>query len=239
MADLVVIVPTRGRPNAAAEVAATFAATCTADTRVSFAIDADDPNRHAYLKLAGAEQVHSIIEQPPGGTMVSALNMAAETLLSPDPQFGRTAPYALGFMGDDHRPRTKGWDTAYLEALRDLGTGMVFGDDQIQRERLPTQIAMTADIVRAVGSMAPASLVHLCVDNWWLELGRAAGCIRYLPGVTVEHMHPVAGKAEWDEGHRRVNAPVMYHHDQSTMARLRVTDLPAAVAKVKALRGVQ
>lgn len=230
MADLAVVVPSRGRPEAAFELMAAFAATCTADTELVIAVDDTDPALDAYR--AAASRCTLVVG--PSTTMVEALNQAVAGY----PETARE-PFAFGFMGDDHRPRTVGWDARYLETLRDLGVGMVYGDDLLQREKLPTQIAMTTDIVRALGWMAPPALVHLAVDNWWLELGQRAGCIRYLPDVVVEHMHPVAGKAEWDDGHRRVNQPAMYHQDLATFARLRVLELPSAVAEVRALRGAR
>jgi hypothetical protein len=90
--------------------------------------------------------------------------------------------------------------------------------------------------VRELGYMAPPELVHMYVDNWWLALGRGARCIRYAPDVVVEHLHPAAGKAEWDDGHKRVNAPEMYRRDEQTFAQLTATMLPDAVARVAALR---
>jgi hypothetical protein len=90
-------------------------------------------------------------------------------------------------MGDDHFPRTHGWDQAYLDALRELGTGIVYGNDLLQGHRLPTQCAMTADIVRRWGYMALPTLRHMYVDNFWRDLGNAADCLRYLPEVVVEH----------------------------------------------------
>ena len=72
---------------------------------------------------------------------------------------------------------------------------------------------MTADIVRALGHMAPPALTHLYVDNYWRDLGRACRCLTYLPVVVVEHLHPLAGKATWDEGYRRVNDRAMYDKD--------------------------
>ena len=145
-------------------------------------------------------------------------------------------PFAIGFMGDDHRPRTVGWDTAYLEALRELGSGIVYGNDLLQGERIPTQVAMTTDIVRELGFMAPPVLKHLYVDNFWRDLGTAAGCLRYLSNVVVEHMHPIAGKAPWDDGYARVNAPTMYSGDANAYAKWAAMDLAAAVEKVRALR---
>lgn len=233
MPNLVVIAPSRGRPQAARELADAFAVTCTADTRLVVAVDESDPTLPQYeAEIGQANGQAADVMACPSSTMVEALNHAANVM-----EFGPW--FAIGFLGDDHRPRTQGWDERYLEKLRELGTGIVYGDDLLQHAALPTQCAMTADIVRALGWMAPPDLVHMYVDNWWLQLGQRAGCIRYLPDVVVEHVHPVSGKVEWDEGHRRVNAPAMYQRDGATFARLQALELPSAVAKIRALRSAR
>lgn len=226
MTDLVVVVPSRERPAAARELADAFAATCTADTKLVFALDADDPTQQEYPKPRTIAWNKSMVE---------ALNNTAELEVSGKPG-GR--PFAVGFMGDDHRPRTNGWDTAYLDTLRELGTGIVYGDDLLQRRNLPTQCAMTADIVKTLGFIAPPALTHMYVDNFWLTLGTAADCIRYLPDVVVEHLHPVAGKAQWDAGYVRVNDPSMYHRDGAVFADYVRDSLAGDVEKVRALRRV-
>lgn len=206
MVDLVVIVPSRGRPQAAAELAEAFYATRTADTELIFALDDNDPALRGYPMNASWVG--------PSRSMVEALNEAAINYANQhDP------PFAVGFMGDDHRPRTAGWDERYLEALRELGTGLVYGNDLFQRERLPTQVAMTADLVRWLGYMAPPGLRHMYVDNAWLALGKALGRITYLPGVIVEHMHPLVHKGAWDEGYARVNHPDVYAADRVAFGR--------------------
>ena len=237
MTDLVVLVPSRGRPKAAMQLGQAFASFCRADTRLVLAVDADDPTLPDYSDVP---RCFPAIDLCIGNnsSMVSALNYAAALQVHEGADLD-PAPFAIGFMGDDHRPRTAGWDERYLTELRDLGTGIVYGNDLLQGERIPTQVAMTADIVRALGYMAPPTLTHLAVDNWWLELGHGATCISYLPDVIVEHMHPVAGKAAWDEGYVRVNAQSMYDRDLREFARLRVTDLHGAIAKVRALREVR
>lgn len=228
VADLVVIVPSRGRPEAAAALARVFADTCTAGTRLVFSVDADDPKGGEYSPLIRNGFVD--LDVNINGSMVAALNATAAKVAG-------GAELAIGFMGDDHCPRTFGWDERYLEALRELGTGMVYGDDLLQREKLPTQIAMTSDIVRALGYMAPPELVHLYVDNFWLDLGRAAGCIRYLPDAIVEHRHPVAGKAPWDPGYARVNDSALYAADGKSYQAYRGARFAADLQKVQALRG--
>ena len=117
------------------------------------------------------------------------------------------------FIGDDHRPRTKHWDQEFIKTLKELGTGLVYGDDLFQGKNLATQIAMTADIVKALGGMTPPGLIHLYLDNFWMQLGNDLGALRFLPGVIIEHLHPVAGKAEWDEGYKAVNAEEVYSAD--------------------------
>jgi hypothetical protein len=234
VADLIVIVPTRERPAAVPELAQAFRATCTADTVLLFVVDNSDPALPAYKTAVDAEhRTGQAIGYGtgPSTSMVEALNGAAEMLVDDD-----HAPFAVGFMGDDHCPRTVGWDTAYLKALHGLGTGIVYGNDLLQGERIPTQVAMTADIVKALGYMAPPVLTHLFVDNYWLDLGRGADCIRYLPDVVVEHRHPFAGKAAMDAGYVRVNDGGMYERDGQAYAAF-TDELAADIAKVRALRG--
>lgn len=215
MADLVVIVPSRGRPQAVAEMAEAFDKTCTANTELRFAVDEDDPTLGDY-SMNAREVVFgwswrrtSVQVIPDSKSMVQALNTAALE--------ASQCSRAVAFQGDDHRPRTKGWDTAYLEALEAL-PGLVYGNDLIQGANLPTQVAMSSEVVRALGHMAPPPLTHLYVDNYWRDLGRASGCIAYLSDVVVEHVHPVAGKASWDEGYRRVNDEAMYEKDAAAYA---------------------
>jgi hypothetical protein len=237
MADLIVVVPSRGRPESVRELAEAFDTTCAGNTELVLAVDDNDPTWVAYseavLNLAGASKTRvSLCQVIEPASMVRALNATALVVAS----VCDSMPYAVGFMGDDHRPRSHGWDSAYLEALWDLGTGIVYGDDLLQGRKLPTQCAMTVDIVRTLGYMSPPSLTHMYVDNFWLALGEQAQCIKYLPDVVVEHRHPVAGKAQWDEGYKRVNDASMFAKDEAAFSEYCRTNLLGDVEKVRALR---
>jgi hypothetical protein len=222
--DLVVIIPSRSRPDAVVELLDAFAATCPAETQVALAVDKDDPKLDGYGQLA--HRLLCRVEQAEGN-MVTALNSAATHVAT------KYKPFAIGFMGDDHRPRTQGWDQAYLDELRKLGTGIVYGNDLLQCEKLPTQVAMTSDIVRALGYMAPRDLTHLYVDNAWLALGTELDRISYLPEVVVEHMHPVARKGEWDDGYVRVNSAALFARDKAMFGRWLRFDLARDVERVR------
>ena len=100
------------------------------------------------------------------------------------------------------------------DALDELGAGLVYGNDLIQGENLATAVAMTGNIVQALSGMVPPDMIHLYLDNFWMRLGKDLGALRYIPEVVLEHMHPIAGKAEWDEGYKAVNAKEVYDFDR-------------------------
>lgn len=232
--SLVVIVPSRGRPHSVAGLAEAFLDTAhDRDTRLWITIDSDDPDLGRYRDaVALVDDQRVVVTTVLGGYMAAALNEAAMTAV------GDPAVDAVGFMGDDHRPRTGGWDTAYLGTLAEMGgAGIVYGDDGLQSEALPTQCAMSASIVRTLGWMCPPTLRHLWIDNFWLDLGRTAGCLRYLPDIVVEHMHPYNGKAEMDAGYERVNSTEMIDADRAAYERYAAECLARDAERVRALRG--
>ena len=131
--------------------------------------------------------------------------------------------------------RSPGWALRFLDELDRLGTGMVYGNDLIQGENLPTAIAMTSDIVTALGYMVPGGLVHLEIDTAWKLLGQAIGRITYLPDVVIEHCHPIAHKAEWDEGYALNNDPAQYEADGQRLADWKQFQMSADVERLQAM----
>jgi len=232
-AELIVIVPSRGRPQAVARTVEAWRATgaYVDGARLVYAVDEDDPTADGYRQAerdAGSlVRLHWV---PRWAPMVHKLDGVARVLAV------EAMPYALGFAGDDHVPRTPGWAGRYLDALRELGTGIVYCDDGYQGANLPTQWAMTTDIVAALERMVPAPVEHLYCDNAILDLGRGAACIRYLDDVLIEHMHPAAGKASSDDQYRRVNGREQYRRDRAAYRQWLAGGLSADVTKVRALR---
>jgi hypothetical protein len=228
------------------EIVESFRETCEKDTDLTFVVDESDSSKEAYSTAVREslyvglvddngwrtwERLNSVragVLMTPAVNMVDAMNKAAGYFL----EHFREAPKAVAFMGDDHRPRTPGWDTAYLNALQQQ-PGFVYGNDLLQGRDLPTQVAISASVVRALGHMAPDVLTHLYVDDYWRTLGQQAGCLTYLPDVVVEHLHPSDGKSAWDDGYRRVNSPEMYERDASAYARYWREHGSRDVARVK------
>lgn len=189
--ELTIYVPTRGRPSNAVRLLNQFENTCQSDTRLMFILSADDPRLEEYHNTIASY----VVVHPQKRGFVNPLNLG---YLQDKTQ---TRSYAVGFMGDDHLPRTKGWDVTFLHQLRKMKSGFVYGDDGLQGENLPTHIAMTSDIPDYLGFMTLPRLKHLFADNFWLDLGKAIDKIKYLPEIFIEHLHPGAGKAEVDSGY--------------------------------------
>lgn len=238
MADLLVIVPTRSRPHNIERLLAAWTKTGAwgvADLLI--AVDQDDPALPGYQAIAlpeGATLTVADVWRP----MVHKLNHEACQHVG--------EYFALGFMGDDHEPITPGWAGRYVDALRRLGSGFVYCRDDYQDEKLPTQWAITSDIVRVLGGrMTPADVEHLYCDNAILDLGRAADCIAYLgpteddpEGVLIRHNHYLNGLAPSDDQYQAVNSRAQYRVDRPAYQQWLADGLARDAAKVRGLRGV-
>lgn len=169
-----------------------------------FVIDANDPEHDQYHFEVGQERCMTIHNNSRG--MAYPINKAANAIAKQDKYD------FFAFLGDDHCPRTAEWDLQLMAAMQ-RRPSMAYGNDLLQGKRLPTMITMTSDIVKALGGMVPPNMKHLYLDNFWKKLGEDLGSLTYLDDVIIEHMHPVAGKAEWDEGYKEVNAQEVYSFD--------------------------
>lgn len=216
---MITIVPTRGRPENMVELIHTWNAT-TQVSHLLFAVDNDDPRLDEYKALFmehGQEGMY--LEIGPRLRLGGTLNKMALKYIE--------TYNVIGFMGDDHRPRTVGWDVQVLDAMMLLpkGSGFVYGNDLNWGEGLPTSVFISSDIIETLGFMVPQGMIHLYFDNFWLDFGRALGRITYLPDVIIEHMHPSVGKAINDAGYQEVNAPEMFDHDRTVYEEYQRTQM--------------
>ncbi|MFJ4925291.1 glycosyltransferase family 2 protein [Streptomyces sp. NPDC088736] len=228
--DLLVIIPTRGRPQAVPEIVQAWDETgATAD--VLFAVDTDDPELAAYKKHAAELKGDGRVRFTFGKRrrLVGTLNQQA-VKAAKQYRF-------LAFLGDDHRPRpaAMAWDARIRECLSG-GPGIVYGNDLLQGEAMATAVAMTSDIVETLGYMAPPAMVHLCVDLAWVDWGRGMGRITYLDDMVIEHLHPAASKAEMDQGYEEANSPEQVSTDSAAYYDYRDNGgLEADLAKLRKL----
>lgn len=230
MGDLVVLVPSRGRPENVARLEQAFKDTGAWDDprcHLVVCVDDDDPTLSEYV-----DRTESVLVVRPRLGLVGTLNEQAHWYA----HVSLLQPKYIGFMGDDHHPGTPGWAERIRDELRDLGTGIAWGNDLFQGENLPTAVFMTVDIILTLGYMAPPCLRHLFADNAFKAWGEGIGRLRYLSDVVIEHLHPEANKSEWDEHYVRVNSGEMYAADGAAWEQYRAGgQLAADIEKLKGL----
>ena len=233
---LVVIVPSRGRPEAIDAVADAWRDTGAWRRAVMLvALDDDDP---AVYPPRSEAWIWTLRVDTSG--MAPTVNAAARLVVEGGAQW-------VAVLNDDHLPRTPGWVGRYIEALEELraelGVGVVYGDDLLRGKSLCTEWAVTASWVTTLGRMIPALVRHQHADTSVRDLARAAGCLRFLPDVVNEHMHPTAGKREWDETTTAANTRQRRADDRRTYDRwtmrpavLDKTGLARQAAALRSLR---
>lgn len=222
-----VIVPSRGRPGNVRRLITAWHDT-GATARLVVGLDDDDEYLDAYLD-ACKELDTGDVWVGERLRMNGTLNSIVHRIHGPHD--------VIGFMGDDHLPVTPGWDDRIESAIDDLdGVGIVYGDDGIQGPNLPTAVFMSASIVEALGYMAPPVLTHLFLDNYWRDLGRASGRLRYLPDVKISHLHPLAGKADDDLTYQEANSGLMWETDQAAYEKFGIDG--GIIADATKIRGL-
>ena len=197
MNDLLVAVPSRGRPQNITRLIDAMRETCTGDTHLVVGLDHDDPRLDEYLLIAEQSTGHVIFDvQAQGLRQVVALTNFLTVPRAPYYRF-------VGHIGDDNVPRTIGWDSRIIETLEQKG-GICFGDDLYpgrEKGTLTIHAFMDTQIVRTLGYFGPPEIKHMYVDVVWQAWGEKVG-LTYLSDVIIEHLHYTAGKAQSDESYQ-------------------------------------
>ena len=186
MKDLLLVVPSRGRPQNIARLQDAMTATCRGDTTLIVGLDEDDPTRGDYPDGPGYEV------RPGLRSVVPWINELAV------PQAGNFR--YTGHIGDDNVPLTDGWDVAIMEALE--ATPFAFGNDLYPRApgSLCCHVFTRSEVIARLGYFGPPSIRHMYVDVAWMAWGVKTG-ITYLDDVVLEHRHFTTGKAPADDSY--------------------------------------
>lgn len=228
--SIVVLVPSRGRPERAFGMAASVLDTAEGNVEVWLLIDLDDPEHDGYLRRAeerlrygDALKVTSLVERL---RYTGSLNEFAPVAM-------RAGATILGAFGDDVVFRTPGWDRV-VEATLAM-PGMAYGDDLIHGRNHPSAVFMSSEIAKALGWLALPAVWHTWADDGWKRLGeRIPGLLRYMPDVVVEHMHYGVGKSEEDATYREVYSSATGDHDYPAFAAWLESGLAEDAARIRA-----
>lgn len=182
---IAVLVPSRGRPDRLTAMLESIRTTATETPGLVTIVDADDPTLEGYRALGLGE---SLVVLPERVGFTRSLNAIAEMLWD--------EVDILGAFGDDVLFRTRGWDDRVRETLST--PGIAYGDDLIHGVNHPSAVFMSSAIAKALGWLAMPGTRHQWADDAWKRLGQELGCLRYMPDVVLEHLHPAVNKAPFD-----------------------------------------
>jgi hypothetical protein len=216
MNKVLLIVPTRGRPSKSIEFYDEFKKTSTI-TDLVFGLDDDDVE---YPRIDGV-----LYEVNPRAMMNGTLNLIAN-------KYADQYEY-IAFMGDDHRPRTPGWDVELVNSIKDIKHGIAYGNDLLQGRNLPTAVLLKSSIVKILGFMAPPAMKHLYLDNFWKDMGIELHSLFYRDDIIIEHLHFAAGKAVKDAGYAEVNSSEVFNHDRLAYLNYMTTQMSDDIEKLK------
>lgn len=181
--DILLIFPTRARPAAALRTLASIIATTQGRVDVVLCQDEDDPKAFQFR----SQHVFTRTGSPRPFT--HWLNAAALEFCN--------AYSILGWTADDiHYPQPH-WDFLVRGALHDT-PGLVYGQDGIQNEKLPTHPFVSSVLVQTLGHLIDPRLRHYFNDNYLKELTSRAGCLTYRPDLVLEHRHHSTGGRKAD-----------------------------------------
>lgn len=172
-ADLLIIVPTRRRRANVERFIEAFDATREARTDLLILADDGDGSYDGLTLPARCDLVSQERAQ-----LGPKINRYAVPLAQIYP--------AIGFLADDCVPETPGWDATLLSYL-DV-PGIAYPENGRRRDIGEHQV-ISSQIIRALGWYFEPSLMHYWTDTVLADLGRAAGCYRYVPEAVVTHRH--------------------------------------------------
>lgn len=219
---ILLLVPTRGRPDMAREMAESFLATKPVNSYLLFLLDNEadflpspHPHGHWGQWSFGAADVRGA---------VAPLNRALHHATSGGYD-------TIAFLNDDHRFITPDWEQRIIEARQKYA--VVYPNDCFNNESALTIPFFDARIPKALGFIAPPCLCHLYSDDFWFHMGNALHSIKYLPDVKIEHVHPFSGKREMDATTAAVNTTEARERDRLAFWSYMATEFPSDVEKAR------
>lgn len=182
-----ILAPSRGRPAALQAMADSAHQTATGPVEVLAYVDDDDPAD--YTSVTGVRLVVG-----PRITLSDCWNRLAD----------EADGTILGMGSDDIRYRTDLWDYKVRTAFSLYSDRIVFvyGRDGIHDRKLGTHGFVSRRWVDTLGYFTWPGFAADYADTWIHELALRAGRVVYLSDVFTEHLHPIVGKAEYDQTHQ-------------------------------------
>jgi len=104
----------------------------------------------------------------------------------------------VAFIGDDIVFKNE-WESKFIEFLSSVDFGLAYANDLLQGQRLATHPCITSNMIKLVGFFGCPAISHNYFDNYWMDMVKLVGSIKYFDDVIMEHMHPSLNKNKKDK----------------------------------------
>lgn len=168
-----------------------------------FALDADDEQA---LPLAAN---YSVIV-PPGGGCVRAWNASAE----------KSCGQVIVQMSDDF-DCPMFWDQLILDRIGDLSQPAVLDiSDGYRPDDLICSAILTRARLEQQGYFLHPEFLSMYSDNWFSHCAHRDGVVIPAKDILFEHLHPAAGKGQWDKTYLESNQSARYLQGEAVYQKL-------------------
>lgn len=221
---ILIVLASRGRPEKIEEFYESWRKTTDGYSEVLTCLDDNDPLLSKYEKHRDI-----LIDVSNNSSTCDKYNRVFK-------KYGNYKYYYM--VGDDHRIRTSNWEKIFMDKVESSGgKGVCYGNDLMYGEKLSTAAFVSGNMLRAIGYLAIPGLIHMFVDRFWMELGKAYGKLFYFPDVVVEHMHFSVGKSPVDSVYLSVNNKRVYEHDEKIFLMWEKEQKKKDIEKIETFNG--
>lgn len=189
--------PTRGRPtNIIRMIESVFSNDTSQTSEIVFFLDNDD--------LISIEVVKSLIKEYPGRVqgLVGPRNRNISKMHNICAR--KAKGDIIGLSDDDVVYRTLGWNELIEQAFADSPDKilLVYGRDGLHDERHATHPFIHRKWMETTGYYVPEYFTGDYADTWLNDVAGLLCRKHFISELITEHLHPGAGKAEWDTTYR-------------------------------------
>lgn len=220
MSKLLVICPTRQRPDVFRKMIYSFEDMTSSNSELIAIVDLDDPCIEEYREIHDKNGKFKLIESQDLDN-TKRFNNAFK-------MFSYYDFYCMA--NDDFLFKTKDWDLILCRKWK-----ISYGNDLLGGQALPTCPVIDGDIVREIGWLQMPSLTYMYGDTAWRTIGTRLNILKYFPNVIIEHCHWMNHKSQIDEVYKVTNSARTYEQDEKAFRQWKEKELDNDVKKIKDL----
>lgn len=214
---LLVICPSRSRPEKLAYMLESFDKTKSEGTEIVIYVSEDDPRLDDYRPIL-KDRHHQI---GPRKTIVEVDNYFSCEVYPNIPFYGE--------INDDHVYCTHQWDKKLMDVINlyGAGWGLACGNDTVHKNwygvKHPSGAIISGNIIRTLGCFILPGLRHLGCDGYLRDITEPFERLFFVPDVLIEHRHFVNKKADFatDPNYKHIYTSEEEDHMNKTLNRWR------------------